>query len=629
MKRHFLKLYNVVVLFFCVLLLACSVDSGYDLSKDVDLTIAVGNGLSIPLGSTDKVMITEMIDPEGSDILSVDDDGSYIIKKDGSFDAVDFVVDEVDDLHIDTYVDEQYYSMDLEKVYHTYDEAVAGINSNPYLTDEQKEQFVEELGQNKVPVSLFEKIDKNDIEFDFSKDDLPKELKRIYRVEFEEPVRMHFCVDVTCNTDMELFELLDSLELSTTGLDDDMFYVGVPDYVEFVEHDDVSDDRIYLRGAVNVDAGKTKFSKSWDFYISALDFEGGREVVDGAISIVDKLMVNGALKSNLVMVESGALVDGLRTFEDVSFAPTVEISDFTIKNVVASVEVEIDDINESVDIELGDDLEFLYEEGTVLDFSNPELVVNVENNSVVTVGSDLLIRGFDKSGNVIEGSEVTLELDIQPASVNRYLITDNGTAKEGYTPIAADLSSLFRKLPHTVGFEMKSHNDSETPVVVYLGSTMSVSGDYEVRIPLEFDDFALKYTETIEDVFGDDPSEITDYVKNIELVTLEAEVPNTIPAELVPDLKAYDANGRLLQNVSVSVDGRVAAGNGMENGRVTAPVSSSFKVELRATGNELVELNTIDLVFEGRGSGELNTNEYLKIEKISLTINRPIEVDLN
>ena len=98
------------------------------------------------------------------------------------------------------------------------------------------------------------------------------------------------------------------------------------------------------------------------FYIRALEFEGGREVVDGAISIVDELMLNGALKSNLVMVEEGALVDGLRTFEDVSFVPTVEIADFTIKHVVASVEIDIDDINESVDIGLGDDLEFLYEE---------------------------------------------------------------------------------------------------------------------------------------------------------------------------------------------------------------------------------------------------------------------------
>ena len=164
---------------------------------------------------------------------------------------------------------------------------------------------------------------------------------------------------------------------------------------------------------------------------------------------------------------------------------------------------------------------------------------------------------------------------------------------------------------------------------IALGSTMSVSGDYEVKIPLEFSEFALKYTETIEDVLGDDPAEITDYVKNIESVTLEAEILNTIPAELTPSLKAYDTYGSLLQNVTVAVEGSVAAGNGVEAGKVTAPVVSVFKAELRATGNELVGLSTIDLEFDGFGSGELNANEYLKIEKLSLTINKPVEVDLN
>ena len=85
MKKQIFGFSNAIALFLCATLLSCSVDNDYDLSKDVDFTIAVGNGLSIPLGSTDKIMLTEMIDPEGSDILSTDDDGSYIISKGGDF----------------------------------------------------------------------------------------------------------------------------------------------------------------------------------------------------------------------------------------------------------------------------------------------------------------------------------------------------------------------------------------------------------------------------------------------------------------------------------------------------------------------------------------------------------------
>ena len=627
MKKWCTGIGRVVVFFLCAHLIACSVDNGYDLSKDVDLTVAVGQGIAIPLGSTERIMLSDMIDTDG--IIAVDDDGSYVIRKNGSFDAVEFVVDEVKGMHLGTDVEEQYYSMELEEVYDSYDEAIAGINSSPYLTDEQKQQFIDELNSNKVAVSLYEKIDKNDIEFNFSKDDFPKELKRIYRVEFDEPVRMRFQVDVTCDADMELFEVLDSLELSTAGLDDGSFYISIPDYIEFVEHDDVHDDRLYLRGAVGVSADRTKFTKSWEFHISALDFKGGREIVDGAISIVDKLVVNGALKSNMVMVEVGSLVNGLRTFDDVAFAPKVEISDFDIRNVVAAVEVDIDDLDETVGIELDEDLDFLYEEGTVMDFSNPQIVLNVDNNSAVAVESDISLKGLDEYGCVIEGSDVSFGINVEAAAANSYLVTNGGIVREGCTPVKADLSQLFKRLPHSIAIGIKSVNDGSEPVSLTLGTTMSVSGGYEVNIPLEFNELALKYTWKVEDVLGDDADEITGYIKDVGLVTLEAEVLNCIPAGLVPALRAYDADGNLLSDVVAYVNGKVAAGNGMVDGRLSAPVSSVFKVGLSATGDGLSRLNTIEVDLEGRGSGQFNSNEYIKIEKMSLTIDRPVEIDLN
>ena len=90
-----------------------------------------------------------------------------------------------------------------------------------------------------------------------------------------------------------------------------------------------------------------------------------------------------------------------------------------------------------------------------------------------------------------------------------------------------------------------------------------------------------------------------------------------------------DADGNLLSDVVAYVNGKVAAGNGMVDGRLSAPVSSVFKVGLSATGDGLSRLNTIEVDLEGRGSGQFNSNEYIKIEKMSLTIDRPVEIDLN
>ena len=629
MKHILKKAATAFVIVSGIAVVSCSVDNAYDLSKDIDMTVAVGDGISIPLGSTDAIMLTEMIDPAKSDVISVSEEGFYVIEKHGTFDAVDFDIEKVQDLHIDAYVDEQCYNMDLKELYDSYDEAVQAIRNNPLLPEELKKQFIDELNAHKVAVSLDEHIDKNDVEFDFIRDGLPKELNKLYRVEFDEPVRMHLQVDVKCETDKALFELLDSLELSTVGLGEEFFYVKAPEYIEFVDNEAVDGNKLYLKGAVRANANRDLFTMSWDFYINALDFKDGYDIVNGSLSLVDKLEINGAVKSNIVMVEAGDIAGGCRTFEDVVFAPSITIDNFDIKTVEANVNVDIDDIEENVDLDLGDDLEFLYEEGTVLDFANPQLVVNVNNGADVSVVSDVVMRGYDENGNAIEGAEATAVFEINPSSANRFFITNKGEVKEGCVSVVSDLSSLFRKLPHTIGFEMKSKNLASELVHIDLGNSMSVSGDYEVNIPLEFNEVALTYTETIEDVLGDDASEVTDYVKNVELVTMDFEVLNTVPAGFTPAVVAKDAEGRVLKNITVTVEGGIAAGNGMDGGKVTEPVKSSFKVLFSAKNDELGNLNTIDLKLSGVGSGALNTNEYIKIEKMSVTIAKPLEIDLN
>ena len=620
---------KMLAIALCATVAACSVDDAYDLSKDIDMTVAVGNGISIPVGSTEAIMLTEMIDPAKSDIITVSDDGYYTIEKNGTFDAVDFEIDEVKDLHIDTYIEEQHYDMDLKKMYESYEEAKNAIETNPYLPDNIKEELISELNSNKVAVSLEEHIDKNNIEFDFIKENLPKEIDKIYRVEFEKPVRMHLQVDVKCDTDPAIFKLIDSLELSTAGVNDKFFYVKTPEYIKFAEDEDVNGNELYLKGAVHVNENRTLFTMKWDFFINALDFENGYAVKDGFLNLVDTLEINGAVKSNIVMVNTGDLIDGYRTFEDVAFTPTIVIDHFEIKKITAAVNVDIDDINEKVDLELGDDLDFLYEEGTVLDFANPQMIVNVNNGAALTVESEVLMRGYDESGMPIEGAEATASLKVLPASSNSYFITNTGAEKEGCIAVASDLSSLFRKLPHTIGFEMKSKNAANEEAHIELGSSMSVSGDYEVKIPLEFNEVALTYTETIEEILGDDPSEVTDYIKNVDMLTMNFSVANTVPASFTPSVKAYDKNGKELKGINITVEGGIAAGKGMSNGKVTAPVASDFKVIFSAKDNELGELDTIDLELNGKGSGALNTNEYLKIEKMSITIDKPIEVDLN
>ena len=83
--------------------------------------------------------------------------------------------------------------------------------------------------------------------------------------------------------------------------------------------------------------------------------------------------------------------------------------------------------------------------------------------------------------------------------------------------------------------------------------------------------------------------------------------------------------GNVLNNIVAVPVGVIEAGNGHD----AAPVQSSFKIKLSAENDELLELNTIDIIFSGEGAGMLNENSYLQLKNITITIDSPIDVDFN
>ena len=69
------------------------IDNDYDLNKDINLEISVGGNLSLPIGKTDTIRLSRMI--EEGDVLPVID-GKYVINKadniSENIDAIDPVV---------------------------------------------------------------------------------------------------------------------------------------------------------------------------------------------------------------------------------------------------------------------------------------------------------------------------------------------------------------------------------------------------------------------------------------------------------------------------------------------------------------------------------------------------------
>ena len=91
---------------------SCSIDDKYDLSKDMDMTIGVGKGLALPIGSTEKIMLTELIDTVDSDVVKIDMDGYYSVYSEGTFEPQSFEIDDVD-VELDPKAEQKHYDFDL------------------------------------------------------------------------------------------------------------------------------------------------------------------------------------------------------------------------------------------------------------------------------------------------------------------------------------------------------------------------------------------------------------------------------------------------------------------------------------------------------------------------------------
>ena len=214
---------------------------------------------------------------------------------------------------------------------------------------------------------------------------------------------------------------------------------------------------------------------------------------------------------------------------------------------------------------------------------------------------------------------------------NKYYLSRLGGSLDGYTTVPIpDFNNLIKVMPDRLKVYVEPTVNENVLSTLQLGTTMSVAGSYELSVPMEFESFSLEYTERVEDALGDNPEEVTDYVTDINSMTLTLVVDNTVPASFVPSITAYKKDGvTKLDGITVEVSNGIAAGNGYVDGKLAAPVESVVTIKLSTTDGELGDLNVLDIVIKGNGAGVLNANEYIQIKNMSVKIDDPIEVDMN
>ena len=603
---------GIVTAVASVSIVACGVDDRCDLSKDIDLTISVGKDLAFSIGSTEKILLSDLIKTSDGDVLKVDEEsGDYSIVKEGSFSPVEISVGELR-FKVDAASEKKHYDFELINL-----SDVANLPS--WIVDEMKKQ--------KYPFVTQENIEYKTI-FDVTPV-IPKEVKKLRRLSLADKVKFEIELKIYSenhNSD-DVLELTKNIHLKSN--DEDGLVINLPEYLVFTEKSNVNGGKLVLEGAAEYDADKKALIYKKELYIEAVDFsnspEGYRLVKDGIIEVHDTLSASGRIVSDTIMLG----YDNVTHIQSVDVECAINIGPFVVKEVEGVFDPEIEPIKESVSLNLGTELDFI--KNAYFDFSDPKIYLTLNNPVGAEISAEAEFVAIDEAGLPVEDSEVNVGLNFLGNSLNKFFINRHNATTEGYTTVCVpNLNNIMKRIPEKVDvlLNAKVKDDFST---IALNSDYKIFGDYTVAIPMVFDSLRLVYTEHVDNLMSGSNKEggeqLSDYLDKVGSVTLSFDLLNTIPFELTPDIKAYDKDGNPLNSVALDVDGIIKRGNGVVDGVVTEPVASHIVAKISAA--KLDKLDRIDINITGAGAGSFNAKEYIQMKNIVISIDEPISVDLN
>ena len=331
--------------------------------------------------------------------------------------------------------------------------------------------------------------------------------------------------------------------------------------------------------------------------------------------------------------------------KDVGINVDFTIGEMEVKKFSGIYCGKIDDINESIELDLGEDLDFLKEDGNTVTLSDPQIMFTIDNPVSVPVDMALSLFGKDDNGQIIETSRVETVIRLEPAVYDevtgnittrdmKFLLTNKEVELDGYTTVVVpDLSNLLKRIPNTLDIELKPTIDESVTHHVDLSKDLVFHPEYDVVVPLKFDNIHIEYTELVEDL-NKDLGEALEHFANIEL-KVDMNIRNTVPVGLVLTVEPLDTYGNLIEDVEVE-NVQIAAGNGDEINGADAEGDSGEKLQLivKSKGDVLRRLDKLNLLIkadadETVGGEALTPKQGVHITNIVLEVKGDVDTNLD
>lgn len=557
------------------------VDSSFDFDKDFDWSINTGY-LAFPVGKTDTIFLDDIIEiDEGDDLQIVPDAdgngvaGEYHLIKDGEIDRA---------------------SANVRMA--TVDGSTTHIDP---ITAADESSVVNPSGMITTQISQT-----GDVKADAA--DIDDALKELGSLKAAAPTAL------TLNIKLE-----GNLNFSTISGN---LKVKFPSFLVF------NDPAVNANNEIQIPCSELQLNVPYvrTLQLTGYHFDGGLPVVNNEIHLNEQVVITG--ETNVQLPSGGQIGSGVK----LQIVPTVLLADMSVDEATGIIQPEIDATKTSVEISNLPD--FLDDDETSLSVSNPVILFSAVNplNAPVDLTGKML--GKKEDGTLISGSEVkfgagsTDPILLQPGS-NLIALSRLGTGgPAGSQNIAvANINNLIAKIPDVVEVEMQPAVSYDKYYSIRLGQDYEVSGNYNIDIPLSFEEgLNIVYTDSADDLNSD----LKDL--DFEEAAVEFDAVNTIPLELevkAENVTPLDINKQPLSDIKVEVEGGIAASaDGKTSTRQTLLIKMTEQVKGAMSRLDAIRFRVTAVPGQAIGI-TLRSDQWMQLENIKVKVPKGINIDLN
>lgn len=555
------------------------VDNKYDLDKDIDMTINVGGEhLTIPAGSSDTAYLSKIIEVEEGDILQPDAATRvYHLTKKDDIDVEPTTVKEV---------------------------TISSANTE--LTKKLIESSTGASGSVTTDLDV-----ENTLTAKAS--DIDEALIELGALGAETPVDL-----------LLTFEFTGGLTFNSVTAKN--LEIQLPDFLMFEKGEVAEGNKLILNNEELENAQKVLHVIGYKFWEKT--GEGEKPDDNRSITIDGKVTMKGEVET-LVTGGSGSL----------EMTMYVTLEEMTANSVTGVIQPEIK--AETTNIELNDLPDFLKDEETRMDITNPVILLRAENQLETPVEVDAVLTPM-KGNAQIYGKEVKVGSGYGKTPVvlasgkNVIALSRTGECTiEGVTSNVKveDINNLLETIPDDIEVDLQPVVRNEDYYTAELGRAYEMPSSYEVDVPLSFEqNLNIVYNDSVQDLNKDlnDLDKVILKKANV-LLTVDNAIP--LKLQLKPEnVLIKDVYGNELTAVKKTIEEDKQYVTESTDGE--KPVTSELVLNL--TSEDTAFLSKIDRIcfkltaVPGSATGvPLKDTQWLKVTSIKLSVPGGVNVDLN